>query len=212
MKKRTVKQLEDELKYYKSFIDKCSSSVGDGENYTMCFSSKEGGSLSYDDIQKIDLDKRYSIATKLLDDDGFFKEGDGVGKNIHKATRVLYILGFRELAATVNKISVEYFLSNEYQDKITSITHQIEHKKLSSKGGKGRVSRHKEAALKIAADTWELVPGASMSTLARKIYEHLNEKYRGLPEPSTIEKWLSDSGLNPKFTPKTKDYKIVVKC
>ncbi|EEJ3565015.1 hypothetical protein AA437_001535 [Salmonella enterica subsp. enterica] len=211
MKKKTIKQLEDDLKYFESFIKECGDAV-DIERYTMAFYSRENEKdLSYEDIQSLSLDKRYEMCMNLISDVDFFNSSDAESNNVHKAIRVLYVMGFRELASTVHKMAVEYSFSEHYKEKIADIKHQIKQRKINSKGGKGRTSCHKDTALKIAADTWGNVPGASMESLSRKIHEYLNKKHRGIPEPGTIKTWLKNSGLNPDYTPKTKDYDLVVK-
>ena len=211
MKKKTIKQLEGDLKYFESFIKECGDSV-DIERYTMAFCSRENEKdLSYEDIQNLSLDKRYEMCMNLIGNVDFFNSSDAESNNIHKAIRVLYVMGFRELASIVHKMAVEYSISEHYKEKIADIKHQIKQRKINSKGGKGRTSEHKDAALKIASDTWEAIPNASMESLSRKIHEYLNKKYRGLPEPGTMKTWLRESGLNPEQLPKTKDYDLVVK-
>ncbi|MCX8959449.1 hypothetical protein [Erwinia psidii] len=211
MKKKTIKQLEDDLKYYEEFIKKCGDVI-DIEQYTISsFSSTSKKSLSYEDIQGMALEKRYEICMKLISDSDFSSGSDKESENIHKAIMILYGMGFRELSATVNKIAVDYFVSKSYSEKIAGIKHQIKQRKINSKGGKARTSIHKDGALKIAADTWAEFPGASMESLSRKIYEYLNGKYRGIPEPGTIKTWLKNSGLNPEHSPKIKNYDLVVK-
>lgn len=211
-KKVTLKQLEERLVYLQSFIKDCVGSINTDDYHMAFFSKSKGKQISYEEIQEFSIEERYSMAVSLINDKDFFNGREGSGENIHKAGRVLYMLGFRELAADVNKLAANYYVSKGYQDEIEEIKHQIKQKKINSKGGKGRTSCHKDAALKIAADTWETTPGASMASLSVKIHAHINKKYRGIPEPDTIKEWLSKSGMNPNVTPKTKDYEIVVKC
>lgn len=208
-KKRTIKQLEEDLAYYKSFIDKCVDAC-DENNYSMAFSMKDKPSVTYEDIQELPLEERYEWANELINDKVFFDGRDGKGENIHKAKRVLYLLGFRELAAAVSKMSIDYSVSKQYQPKIESIQAQIKQKKITSKGGKNRTSHYKDIALKIAGDTWMCTPGASMETLAKKIHDHLNKKRTDIPEPSTIKTWLKKSGLNPNISPKVQKYELVI--
>ncbi|MFN3071930.1 hypothetical protein ACKWMY_28010 [Serratia sp. J2] len=207
-KKRTLKQLEGDLEYYKSFIDKCVDSCNEN-NYSMAFSMKDKPSVTYEDIQKLPLEERYEWANGLINDKEFF-DGREENENIHKAIRVLYLLGFRNLAGAVHKMSVDYSVSKHYQPKIESIQAQIKHKKMTSKGGVNRTSHYKDIALKIAGDTWMHTPGASMETLAKKIHDHLSKKRTDIPEPSTIKTWLKKSGLNPNVSPKIQKYELVI--
>lgn len=208
-KKRTFKQLEGDLAYFKSFIEQCVDTCNE-KNYSMSFSMKGKSSVTYEDIQELPLEERYEWANKLINDKTFFDGRLGEGENIHKAIRVLYLLGFRELAGAVHKMSIDYSVSKHYQPKIESIQAQIKHKKMTSKGGVNRTSHYKDIALKIASDTWESTPGASMETLARKIYEYLNKKHTDVPESSTIKTWLKKSELNPKVLPKVQRYNLVI--
>lgn len=211
MKNKTLKQLEDDLEYIESFIEKCNNLV-DVENFSMAFRSNESkGFMSFEDIQAIPLNTRYAMCLKCVNDSDFFNGKHKEYEDIHKAIRALYIMGFRELSATVHKMAISSSILKCYEEELADIKHQIKQKKITSKGGKGRTSRHKDTALKIAADTWGNVPNASMESLSVKIYEYLNQKYRGVPVPGTIKVWLKESGLNPNQSPKVKDYEVVVK-
>ncbi|MBS3890248.1 hypothetical protein [Serratia marcescens] len=209
VRKKTLKQLEDDLEYYKSFIGRCVESKN-VQTFNLSFGLKGKHSVSYEDIQELPLEERYSWAMKLINDKDFFNGKDGESEGIHKAIRVLYLLGFRELAAAVDMMAVDYSVSKYYQPKIEDIQAQIKHKKMTSKGGKGRTSRHKDIALQIAEKTWHETPGASMASLSKKIHAYLDRKHTDVPETETIEKWLKDSGLNPNISPKVRNYDLVV--
>ena len=211
MKNKTLKQLEDDLEYIESFIEKCNNLV-DVENFSMAFRSNESKEfMSFEDIQAIPLNTRYGMCLKYVNDSDFFNGKHKESEDIHKAIRVLYIMGFRDLSAAVHKMAISSSVLKCYEEELADIKHQIKQKKITSKGGKGRTSRHKDTALKIAADTWGNVPNASMESLSVKIYEYLNQKYRDVPVPGTIKVWLKESGLNPNQSPKVKDYEVVVK-
>ena len=210
-KKKTLKQLEGDLEYIESFVEKCKYIV-DVEKFSIAFYSSESKKpISFEDIQTMPLDTRYGMCLKHINDSDFFDGSDKEHENIHKAIRALYIMGFRDLSAAVHKMALVYSISEHYKGDVADIKHQIKQKKITSKGGKGRTSCHKDTALKIAADTWGNVPHASMESLSFKIYEYLNRNYRGVPVPGTIKEWLKASGLNPEQSPKVRDYELVVK-
>ncbi|HAT3724588.1 hypothetical protein [Citrobacter amalonaticus] len=209
MKKRTLEQLEDDLFYYESFLKEYMSVIeGHGKpEFTMSFGKHgERKLISYEEMQSYALDERYELAKKIQTDAFWCDEDDTI-----KAIRVLYVLGFRDLAFAVHKVSAEHAINKDFSDKINEIKRQVSLKKVNSKGGKNRTSRHKNTALQIASATWGKVPRASMESLSRKIYEHLSKKYRDTPEPGTIKTWLRASGLNPDQLPKIKDYELVIK-
>lgn len=211
MKKKTIKQLEEELKCFDVFVETCSEWL-EPDNYRMKYYSREiGEDISCEDVLSMPLDKRYEIASELANNNSFEEVSIHGHGDAYKATRILYILGFKDLALFVNKRMIEYIISEQFRDKAENIKHQIKQKQINSKGGKGRTSKHKDEALKIASDTWTVIPNASMESLSRKIHEYLNKKYRGLPEPGTMKTWLKESGLNPEQSPKTKDYDLVIK-
>ncbi|MEL1294168.1 hypothetical protein WNJ65_10045 [Klebsiella pneumoniae] len=209
MKKRTLEQLEDDLNFYESFIKEYMSVIeGHGNpEFTMSFGRRgERKLISYEEMQSYSLDERYELSKKIHTDTFWCDEDDTT-----KAIRVLYVLGFRDLAFAVHKVSAEHAINKDFSDKINEIKRQVSLKKVNSKGGENRTSRHKVTALQIASSTWKEVPGASMESLSRKIYDHLNKKHRDTPEPGTIKTWLRTSGLNPEQLPKIKDYELVIK-
>lgn len=205
MKKRTLSELEGDINFFNSFIKECVDSTG---NRDMSFKI-HGEIMSYEKIQKLSLEERHSLAINLINDNDFF--GTESSADIHKSIRVLYLLGFRELASSVQKLAVEFSISKHYEKKIEELTVQLEHKKITSKGGIGRTNKHKELALKIALDTWENIPNASINSMCHKIYDHLYLKSRELPTIDTIKTWLSKSGLNPGVEPKVNTYDLVIK-
>lgn len=211
MKKKTLKQLEGDLEHIESIIKK-SEDIVDAERFSIAFCSSESKKpISFEDIQSMPLDTRYGMCLKHINDSDFFDGSNKEREVIHKAIRALYIMGFRDLSAAVHKMAIVYSISEHYKGDVADIKHQIKQKEITSKGGRGRTSCHKDAALKIAADTWGNVPCASMESLSFKIHEHLNRNYRGVPVPGTIKAWLKASGLNPEQSPKVKDYELVVK-
>nr|ELQ1455421.1 hypothetical protein [Providencia rettgeri] len=205
LKQRTLKQLEDRLKYLESFIQQCVDAVSGELSLAFKINDK---SVSYEDIQKLPLNERYSFANQLIESNEDFND-----TQIQLAIRTLYILGFRELAQTVHILDIDYGITQYYQPEIDEIKAEIKRKKITSKGGKNRANPHKEEGLKIAADTWKETPNASRASLAKKIRAYLNEKYIGIPENEAVEKWLKNSGLDPKISPNIsgEKYDLVIK-
>lgn len=201
--KKTLKQMEDELKFYQSFEKLSCSGASIDYLVSTLLSDSDDRVISYNDINKMSLGEKVDFCLNLHN--GTKKD------NINIAVITLYVLGFSDLAHSVNEMAAKYSTSKALTETIVNLKNQINQRKLNGEGGKKRTSKHKDEALKIASDTWKLVPGASMPSLARKIHEHLSGKYRGLPEPGTIQTWLKESGLNPNFNPKTKDYDLLVK-
>ncbi len=207
MKKRTLPQLEEDMKYYELLVDRVSKQFKI-ENHDMAFFSREDKKmLHYDDLVTMDIGKRFD----LIKNSKYLKGLDGKDKDVYKAMIVLYMMGFKELSLAIRKMAVNYHISNEYGEKIAELKQQIKQRKINSKGGHGRTSCHKETALKIAGDTWGSFPNASMESLSVKIHEYLSKKYRGVPQPGTIKSWLKLSKLNPDCSPKIRDYELVIK-
>ncbi|EOV0901282.1 hypothetical protein ACOGYV_001234 [Edwardsiella piscicida] len=207
MKKNTLKILEEELNANESFIDYISKAIKI-ENYDsefFCEANKKR--INYDELMAMDAARRLEIISDPGFLDGVIPREDG----LYRSMIILYIMGFKELSFSVFKMEMEHYTVIPAYEKIADIKRQIEQRKINSKGGKGRTSCHKVSALKIALDTWEKIPGASMESLSVKIHEYLNNKYRGVPQPGTIKSWLKSSGLNPCQSPKIRDYELVIK-
>ena len=75
---------------------------------------------------------------------------------------------------------------------------------------KGKTNRHHATAIKIAADTWDKYPNASLAGLSEDISAHLRKAWKDVPVAGTVEKWLKDSGLNPAIKPKNRNYELIV--
>lgn len=75
---------------------------------------------------------------------------------------------------------------------------------------KGKTNRHYATAIKIAADTWDKYPNASLAGLSEDISAHLRKAWKDVPVAGTVEKWLKDSGLNPAIKPKNRNYELIV--
>ncbi|ELB3058675.1 hypothetical protein RHI45_002643 [Escherichia coli] len=100
---------------------------------------------------------------------------------------------------------------NSYHAKASSIVSKS--KIISedrSKAKKGKTNRHQSTALAIAGSTWEKYPNASLPGLSAEIYAHLRNKWNDVPVVGTIERWLKESGMNPKSPQKNRDFKLVI--
>lgn len=75
---------------------------------------------------------------------------------------------------------------------------------------KGKTNRHHATAIKIASDTWDKYPHASLAGLSEDISAHLRKAWKDVPVAGTVEKWLKDSGLNPAIKPKNRNYELIV--
>lgn len=75
---------------------------------------------------------------------------------------------------------------------------------------KGKTNRHHTEALKIAGDTWDTYPNASLAGVAEEVYSYLHGRYNGVPSADTVKKWLRDSGLNPDYKTKNRQFKLVM--
>jgi|APAga8741243855_1050100.scaffolds.fasta_scaffold00051_43 uncharacterized protein YrzB (UPF0473 family) len=79
-----------------------------------------------------------------------------------------------------------------------------------SSAKKGKTNRHHASAIKIASDTWEKYPNASLAGLSEDISAHLRKTWKDVPVAGTVEKWLKDSGLNPDVKPKNRSYELII--
>ncbi|QOI56579.1 hypothetical protein [Rouxiella badensis] len=78
-----------------------------------------------------------------------------------------------------------------------------------SKAKKGKTNRHKAMVLKIASKTWGSYPNASLGGMQDEIYAHIRAKWNDCPTSETVRKWLKDSGLNPVYDSKNRDFKLI---
>ncbi|WP_227525787.1 hypothetical protein [Klebsiella pneumoniae] len=79
-----------------------------------------------------------------------------------------------------------------------------------SKARKGKTNRHQPTALRIAADTWDKYPHASLAGLSEDIYSYLRKSWKDVPVAGTVEKWLKESGLNPDVKPKNRNFELII--
>ncbi|GKW32807.1 hypothetical protein PEC730217_15870 [Pectobacterium carotovorum subsp. carotovorum] len=114
-------------------------------------------------------------------------------QGLHCAFLALTAVGCDEWAIRVAKIIPIISVMNDGAKAYANMKIREE----KSKGGKGKTSRHKESALKIAADTWATYPNASIPGMRDELYAHFRAKWNDCPSSSTIQDWLKVSGLNP---------------
>lgn len=207
MKKLTLKQLQEKLNDYESLLNEYTESLKARKDYAGVTLVENGEKIivPYDILQEIPLGERYEFVVKLINNSDHAHMDDNF-----KAVTVLQVLGFQGLAHSVWMSTLLADLISEYKDDIESLKSQIKQKEINSTGGKNRTSRHKKLALKIAANTWKEIPGASVPSLSTKIFIYLNGKFTDVPEVGTINSWLNKSNDNPKVTPKIRDYNLVV--
>lgn len=79
-----------------------------------------------------------------------------------------------------------------------------------SRAGKGKTSRHKSTALKIAQDTWSIYPNASLAGMASEIYIYLHQQWVDSPEVDTIKGWLKKEKIAPENELKNRNFKLVI--
>ncbi|EPH2928128.1 hypothetical protein RFD97_003613 [Klebsiella pneumoniae] len=127
-----------------------------------------------------------------------------------KASAILEVMGFERLANQMRKRYGEMFV-----ETLMGSLRQIEYAKKvisedRSKARRGKTNRHHVTALKIAADTWDKYPHASLAGLSEEIYIHLKSKWNDKLVLSTVYTWLKESGLNPDVKVKNRDFKLVL--
>ncbi|EAW9424883.1 hypothetical protein CQ15_15965 [Salmonella enterica subsp. enterica] len=79
-----------------------------------------------------------------------------------------------------------------------------------SKAKKGKTNRHHDSALKIAMNTWDKYPNASLAGMTEEIHAHLRSKWNDTPTAETIKSWLKKSNLYPDAKPKNRDFKLII--
>ncbi|EAN8506669.1 hypothetical protein GNM54_14050 [Salmonella enterica] len=100
---------------------------------------------------------------------------------------------------------------NSYNDKALSLINERRIiSKNRSKAKKGKTNRHHDSALRIAMDTWDKYPNASLAGMTEEIHSHLRSKWNDTPTAETIKLWLKKSNLYPDVTPKNRDFKLVI--
>lgn len=188
--------------------------------------SELGGLIGTDRKSNIPLDDYELIVKEVRRLDSFMysdKNTDNVmssymGKDVLtvlKAFLVADIAGCDNLKQDLLKLHAKLH-SAEYLRKANDLHNK--NKIISedrSKARKGKTNRHNTEALNIAKDTWDIYPNASVAGMAEEIYFHLRKSWTNndLPKISTIEVWLTKSGLIPDIEPKNRnrDFKLVIK-
>lgn len=206
-KKLTLAQLEQKLLEAEALLKEHDELMDfrDDDAKTPFVKNGERIRVSYNELQQYSLEERYEFAIDMINNSDFKIMSDDF-----KGVIALNILGFRSEAHASYKNIINMGVRNEFQFKIIELKSQINQRRINSAGGKKKTSRHKEYALKIAMDTWCEVPGASVPSLATKIFMHLNKKFTDVPEASTVESWLKKCDANPKVTPKVRNYELVI--
>ncbi|EDF8222692.1 TPA: hypothetical protein I8627_000244 [Citrobacter freundii] len=127
-----------------------------------------------------------------------------------KAAAILEVMGFERLSAQMRKRYGELFV----ETLMSGVREEAYAKKIisedRSKAKKGKTNKHHTEALRIAKDTWEKYPNASLAGLSEEIYAHLHKQWNDLPVAGTIKTWLQDSGMNPDVKPKNRNFKLVL--
>lgn len=131
--------------------------------------------------------------------------------DILKSAAILEVMGFERLAVQMRRRYAELFI----ETLMSGVREEAYTKKIisedRSKAKKGKTNKHHTEALRIAKDTWDKYPNASLAGLTEEIYAHLHRKWNDLPVAGTIKTWLQDSGMNPDVKPKNRNFKLVVK-
>jgi len=204
----TLKQLEEKLSELEKHLKEHENSMdfNDEDVKTTYIKNGERIRVSHNQLQQYSLEERYEFAHDMIKNSQFNTMPDDF-----KGIMALDILGFRvEAFALWKKINI--LEAKELHECMTTpLKIQIERKRINSIGGKNRTNRHKATALSIAVATWNNTPGASSSSLAAKIYAYLSQKFTDAPEAGTIKTWLQKCEANPKVSPKTKNYDLVIK-
>lgn len=130
---------------------------------------------------------------------------------LHNAFMLFEANGCPQLAKRMLVVMSMLSTMSESADKYVEVVRRAE----KSKARKGKTNRHNAEALGIAKDTWSTYPNASVTGMAEEIYFHLRKSWtnKDLPKISTIERWLTDSGLIPNVEPKNRnrDFKLIIK-
>lgn len=207
MKKSTLKELQEQLVSCEQLLKQIEDDIdhGDDDKITLIKGTKRL-KVTYLELQQYSLEERYEFIHDMLNNSQISKEGE-----LFQALLILNVFGFFDISRALRKGLVKSYICLGFKEEIISIKSQIAQREINSIGGKNRTSRHKNQALKIASDTWEVIPGASASSLSIKIHTHLNKFFTDVPEAGAIETWLSSSEDNPRITPKLKKYNLVIK-
>lgn len=79
-----------------------------------------------------------------------------------------------------------------------------------SNAKKGKTNRHHDSALRIAMDTWDKYPNASLAGMTEEIHAHLHSKWNDTPTAETIKAWLKKSNLYPDAKPKNRNFTLII--
>lgn len=136
-------------------------------------------------------------------------KGSGL-QGLLKSAAILEVLGFERLAKQMRKLFSELLTENF----MSGIREDAYAKKIisqdRSKAGKGNINPHKNAAIKIAKDTWDKYPNASQGGMTDELYHYFRKKRKDNPASGAIKSWLAESGLNPNVKPKNRDFTLVI--
>jgi len=198
--------IRDELA--SSFVKK---TICDMANITPSKMSLEERLSLSSEIENKDLKVNISVCAGYGDDfDKKFNSAYSEFNDILKAAIIFEVLGFNRLADQLREryaILVSENLLKSVRD-IANVKKIISEDR--SKAKKGKTNRHKSTALSIACNTWKKYPNASLPGLSAEIYAHLRNKWNDVPVVGTIERWLKESGMNPKSPQKNRDFKLVI--
>ncbi|ECG2981501.1 hypothetical protein EWG90_05970 [Salmonella enterica subsp. enterica serovar Derby] len=127
-----------------------------------------------------------------------------------KSSAILELLGFDMLARKLRAQCGEAFAKMIMAQKINESYVKKIISEDRSKARKGKTNRHYDSALRIAMDTWDKYPNASLAGMTEEIHSHLRSKWNDTPTAETIKSWLKKSNLYPDAKPKNRDFKLVI--
>lgn len=179
----------------------------------LLFNNMEEGIIN---TQTQDVQNKATSISDLINLEMYHKEKNSkkhISNSIDILDDAISLLKFAGCNYTAKNLAI--LLAREYKRILThELNQKMNEKRIihqdRSKAGKGNTNKHKESALKIAKETWDLYPNASQEGMADELYRYFRDKRRDNPTSGAIKTWLSESGLNPKGVKKNRDFTLVI--
>lgn len=170
---------------------------------------------------KIPMDNYKDLIEEARRRENYFNSGNlsmqiydaFLGEDISMLMRsavIMDVIGCMQLSKYLNELSSKMMLNTVLANVSMAQAKKEIIRQDRSNAKKGKTNRHHDSALRIAMDTWDKYPNASLAGVTEEIHAHLRSKWNDTPTAETIKSWLKKSNLYPDAKPKNRDFKLVI--
>ncbi|EKN6064511.1 TPA: hypothetical protein ACPZOZ_001414 [Yersinia enterocolitica] len=136
--------------------------------------------------------------------------GDGISE-LAKVAEILNVLGLKRSSTTILAMLAKLIYSEMKKPINDEVTRRVIISERNRVAGKGNVNKNKELVIKIAKNTWEQYPNASLGGLRDEIYEHLTRNnITSRPSMATINDWLKKSEFRPSSKKTNRTFVLII--